>query len=218
MRGSVQASPKPAGSRAAGYPTSQFKSPLRSDLDPRVDIAKGPRGDETLKTMEELAPAPTGPNPPQSFAKATDYPRKHTPYLTAADSKTVGGDPEVDKTVLRGTVIPRKEPASPRRVPHSDRYPLSRLHDPLPAEPKSPIPSATGVTQGQYGVGARATSSSRPTSRDRGTINPAETVLEKAQSNSSHTEIIETIAPGKSPSLCWEDDLYQLIDSSSRCA
>lgn len=77
-------------------------------------------------------------------------------------------------------------------------------------EPHSPIPSATGVKEVQHGASVGATSSSRPIDRTPGSLDAVEKILEKAQSNSTRTDVIETIAPGKFPALDCENGLIRI--------
>lgn len=82
-----------------------------------------------------------------------------------------------------------------RKLPPSD-HPSSST-DSIPSESQSPIPRATGAGEPQNQARSKATSFSRPIARAPG-ISVAEKVLEKAQSNSTRTDVTETIAPGKS--------------------
>ena len=66
---------------------------------------------------------------------------------------------------------------------------------------ESPTPSEIPTQETQHGARARATSSSRPMTRNAGMLDRAEKIVEKAQSNSARTEIIETIAPGRFPAI-----------------
>ena len=76
---------------------------------------------------------------------------------------------------------------------------LSSLSGSSAHEAQSPIPSATEVEKAQYRMIAEASPLSRPRARTSGTIEMAEKIVKKAKSNSTHTDITETIAPGKLP-------------------
>ena len=85
--------------------------------------------------------------------------------------------------------------------------------DSIPSESQSPLPRATGGGEPQNQAKSKATSFSRPIGRGPG-ISMAEKVLEKAQSNSTRTEITETIAPGKSSDLTERLDMMLTVLSS----
>ena len=96
---------------------------------------------------------------------------------------------------------PRKDAASWMETSRSDHP------SPLVGSLAYPTPSITPAKEAQQGTKGRATSSSRPMARNAGTVETAEKILEQAQGNSAHTEIIETIAPGEFLAIRCEHDL-----------
>lgn len=120
---------------------------------------------------------------------------KHTTYNSSPAYNPSNGLREAPKNMPREISTPRKDPVIWRKSLPPVPSPASAGS--LPFEAQSSDPSEVGAHEPQHGARAHAPSFSRPMNRASEMTSMTEQVLEKAQSNSTHTDVIETMAPGK---------------------
>lgn len=176
---------------------SDLQRPLGSDFDSQDYEENGQRRDVTSKVTEAYPHGLDTPSPLKPLGKATEHQRKHTKSSSLGTSMSSSKAPDDDPNPIRDTPIPWDDPGSQRRIPVSDSQLSSKFHQSLPSESASPTPNAIAANNIQFGERSNDDSLSWPTTNSPGTIHAAKQVIEQAHSNSTHTDVTETLAPGK---------------------
>lgn len=187
--------------RSPRYGSDQSSAILSSERDQQSVARLLEKRDGRQKKLPEI---PTSPLPPS--LNVDDEVCQFLPTALDAitnSSEAIRSSMQTSQNQATPPGRPRKAPAAWAGTTRSD-HPSSSIGSSV-YEPRSLIPGATGVEEAQDGARARATSSRRPIAKTSGAVDVAEEILEKARSNSTHTDITETIAPGKSPAISCEN-------------
>jgi hypothetical protein len=182
-------------------PVSQLQNPLRSHFDSQDYEVTAQRRNEILKDLETYPHASSISSPLKPLEKATKYRRTHETSSSLGASITSSRAPGDDQNPISGTSIPRKDAGNRRTIPASNPPLSSIVHQPLAHGSQSPTPNASAPNDTHRGERVSDNSLSGPTTKNPGTINAAEQIVEKAHGNSTYTDISETLAPGKLPGL-----------------
>lgn len=147
--------------------------------------------------------------PRRSFQPSSNFDGVYNPYLDTRQRRS--NDLQDDPDLSRETAIPRKQVGSSPRAPYSGNPSPTGQYAPAGDDPRAsigkPLPSAPALNHNSYqprrGQDAVQPSGildrSRPISRSAGgAAYTAQDVVQRAQHNSAHTEVIERIAPGQS--------------------
>ena len=141
---------------------------------------------------------------PQPYGVTTgDYDLVHETRQGLSNELAVDGD------LKRRTSIPRKQVGSSPKLPSSDNSsPITQYASPghdLRVNSEKPLPSAPSLAYNSHQSRRKENLAqppsvldrSRPISRSTGEAYNAQDIVQRAQHDSSNTEIIERVAPGQ---------------------
>lgn len=141
-----------------------------------------------------------GSGPSEPFDIVQESRRKKSPFSSARIYDPAAGESKGQAEMSRSNSIPRKQVGS------SSRSEISGFHSNSPKRhfggpgPSHGLDSRAGKGQHMeyedFSSGTIGSNKSRQIPKDAGGSRDADRILEKAQTNSADTEVIEEIAPG----------------------